>query len=215
MAEGDEVLGCRSRASDIVDLDGAMLGECGRIHEDDRHACPPDLFDLGMVVAEADRHDAVDRRAAERSCQGAVDRGDEVERVPVLLGRQRDPFAEGTEERVREDDAEGLRSEEPDRQRLSLGQHPCDGVGGVAEVLGDLADPARRFRRQPVRAVERERDGRLRYPGFAGNVGDTGASVTLLHSVRAPLGSIERTMVARRAPWGGSGRTRAGLRKPV
>ena len=106
-----------------------------------------DLLDLGMAVRQADGDDAVDGGAAHRPRQAAVQRRDEVEAVAVLLGGQRHALAEGAEERVAEDDAEGLRREHADRHRLALGEHPRDRVRAVAQVLRDLADP-----RAPSRA---------------------------------------------------------------
>ena len=50
-------------------------GSARRVDEDDRHAGPPDLLDLGMVVAQADGDDAVDGRPAHRPgqrCRGAA-----------------------------------------------------------------------------------------------------------------------------------------------
>ena len=70
----------------------------------------------------------------------------------MLLGRQGDPLAEGAEERVAEDHAQGLRREHADRHRLALGEHPRDRVRAIAQVLRDLADPERRLGRQTVRA---------------------------------------------------------------
>ena len=173
----------------VVDVDRAVVRQGARVDEDDRHAGAPDLLDLGMVVAETDGDDAVDRRPAHRPGQAAVQRRDEVERVAVRLGRDRDALAERTEERVGEDDRQGLRREDADRQRLALGEHPGDGVGGVAELLGHHADPPRRLGRQPVRAVEGERDGRLRHAGLAGDVGDARAAEALLQSA-LPLGGL-------------------------
>ena len=143
VAEPDEVLGRRAGAADVVDLDRAVLRQRRRVDQHDRHARPPDLLDLGMVVAQADGHDAVDRRPAHRPGQAAVQRRDEVERVAGLLGGDGDAFAERAEERVGEDDRQGLRREHADRQRLALAEHPRDRVGRVAELLGDLRGSAR------------------------------------------------------------------------
>ena len=140
VTEPDEVLGRRPRAADVVDLDRAVLRQRGRVDQDDRHARATDLLDLGVVVAQADRDDAVDGRPAHRPRQAAVQRRDEVQGVARLLGRDRDTLAERAEERVGEDDRQRLRREHADRQRLALAEHPGDRVRRVAELLGDLAD---------------------------------------------------------------------------
>ena len=65
--------------------------------------------DLGVVVGQADRHNAIDDRPVDRAPQGPVQRRDEVEAEPDLLGDTRDPRTERREERIREDDREVLR----------------------------------------------------------------------------------------------------------
>ena len=60
-------------------------------------------------------------------------------------------------------------------------QHPRHRVRAVAQLIGDHADPVGRLRRQSIRAVERERDGRLGHAGLAGDVGDARADRALLH----------------------------------
>ena len=112
MAKPDDVVRRGSGATDVVDLDRAVVRQSRRVDEDDRHARPADLLDLGMVVAEPDGHDAVDRRPPERAGQRPVHRGDEMEGVAVLLGHEGDALTEGPEERVREDDAQSLGGEE-------------------------------------------------------------------------------------------------------
>ena len=141
-----------------------------------------------MVVAQADGDHAVDGRPAHRPGQRAVQRRDEVERVAGLLGRRRDAFGERPEERVREDDRQRLRGQHPDRQRLALGQHPRHRVRAVAQLIGHHADPVGRLRRQSIGAVERERDGRLRHAGLAGDVGDARSDRALFHG--SPVGGI-------------------------
>ena len=71
MAEGDQVLGGRAGAADVVDLDRAVLRQGRRVDEHDRQAGPPDLLDLGVVVGQADGDDAVDRRPAHRAGQAS------------------------------------------------------------------------------------------------------------------------------------------------
>ena len=63
----EEVLGGGPGAADVVDLDRAVFRQGGRVDEDDRHAGAADLLDLGVVVGQADRDDAVDRRPAHRA----------------------------------------------------------------------------------------------------------------------------------------------------
>ncbi len=116
-----------------------------------------------------------------------VQRRDEVERVAVVLGSQRDPLREGTEVRVREDDGQSLRREDAQRVRLALRQHPGHRVRAIAERIRNVQDPARRLWRQPVRAVERERHRRLRHARLAGDVGDARASgCPVLHDLLWP-----------------------------
>ena len=141
MAKPDDVVRRGSGATDVVDLDRVVVRQGRRVDEDDRQARPADLLDLGMVVAQPDGNDAVHRCPAERAGQRPVHRGDEMEGVAVLLGHEGHALTEGPEERVREDDAQRLRGQETDRLRLALGEHPGDGVGPVAEPVGDLADP--------------------------------------------------------------------------
>jgi hypothetical protein len=186
MAEARDVLGRGAGAADVVDRHAAVLGQGGRVHEDDRHAGPADLLDLRMGVAQADGHDAIDGGAAHRPGEAAVEGRDEVERVAVLLGGEGDPFAEGTEERVAEDDAERLGGEDPDRHRLALGEHPCDRVRSIAELFSHVADAARRLGRQAVRAVERERHRGLADARLAGDVSDARTLGAGLHSVASP-----------------------------
>ncbi len=181
MAEADDVLGRCPRAALVVDLDRAVLGKGRRVDEHDRHAGPSDLFDLGVVVAQADGDDAIDGRADHRPCERTMERRDEMERVAGFLGRDRDTFAERAEERVGEDHGQRLRGQEADRQRLALRQHPGDRMGRVTKLLGNDADPVRGLRRQPIRAVEREGHGRLGYAGLAGDVGDTRPNGALIH----------------------------------
>ena len=182
VAEPDQVLGRCSSTAHVVDVDRRVLRLRIRVDEHDRQAGPPDLLDLGMVVGEADRDDAIDGRAADRPRQRAVERRDEREPVAGLLGDDRDAFREGTEERVREDHRQGLRREHPDRQGLPLREHARDRVRAVAERLGYLADALGGLRRQPVRAVEREGHRRLRDPCLACDVGNPRPLGVLLHS---------------------------------
>ena len=102
-------------------------------------------------------------------------------RVAGLLGHGRHAFGERPEERVGEDHRQRLRRQDPDRQRLALGQHPRDRVRAVAQLIGHHPDPVGRLRRQSVGAVERERDGRLGDAGLAGDVGDARADRALFH----------------------------------
>ena len=166
---------------DVVDLDRVVIGQRGRVDQNDRDPGPPDLLDLGMVVAQADGDHAVDDRPAHRPGQRAVQRRDEVERVAGLLGHRRDAFGERPEERVGEDDRQRLRRQHPDRQRLALRQHPRHRVRAVAQLIGHHADPVGRLRRQSIGAVERERDGRLGHAGLAGDVGDARSDRALFH----------------------------------
>ena len=69
---------------------------------------------------------------------------------------------------------------------LPLGEHAGDRMRGVAEAVGDLADPQGRLRREPVGAVECERDGRLRHARLSGDICDARTETALLHSVRTP-----------------------------
>ena len=186
MPEAEDVFAGGARPADVVDLDRAVLGQGRRVDEHDRDVGATDLLDLRVPVRQADRDDPVDGGAAHGPGQAAVQRRDEVEAVPVLLGGQRDALAEGAEERVAEDHAEGLRGEHADRHRLALGEHPRDRVRAIAEVLRDLADPERRLGRQPVRRVERERHGRLADARLAGDVGDARSLGPLLHSGPTP-----------------------------
>ena len=73
-------------------------------------AGPADLLDLRVVVGQADGDDTVHGRPAHRPRQAAVQRRDEVQAVAELLGRDRDALAERPEERVGEDDRQGLRA---------------------------------------------------------------------------------------------------------
>ena len=94
MAERQDVLGGGPGPSDIVDLDRSVLRQGGRVHEDDRDPGAADLLHLGVVVGQADRDDAVDRRPAHGAGQRAVERRDEVQAVAELLGGQGDALAE-------------------------------------------------------------------------------------------------------------------------
>ncbi len=150
VAQARDVLGGCPRTTDVVDLDGAVLRERGRVHEHDRKARPADLLHLGVGIAQSDGDHAVHRGPAHRPGKAAVQRRDEVEAVSVLLGNEGDTLTERPEERVAEDDAQGLRSEDADRHRLPLGQHAGDRVRRVPELLGDFADPDRGIRRQAI-----------------------------------------------------------------
>ena len=98
---------------------------------------------------------------------------DEVERVALLLGRQRDALRERPEERVGEDHRQRLRREHAEGVRLALGEHP-----------GDRVRAGSRGSRRPSRirlavsgasrlgAVEGERHRGLRDARLAGDVGD-------------------------------------------
>ncbi len=182
VAERDEVLGCGSGATGVVDLDRGLVGEGSRVDHDYRDARAPDRLDLRVLVAQADRDDAVDRCPAQRPGERPAQRRDEMERVPRLFGRDRDSLGERAEERVGEDDRERLRRQDADGQRLALGQHPGDRVRRVAELLGDTSDPAGGLGRQAFGAVEGERHRRLRDSRLAGDVGDAGADRALLHA---------------------------------
>ena len=50
MAKPDDVVRRGSGATDVVDLDRVVVRQSCRVDEDDRHARPADLLDLGMVV---------------------------------------------------------------------------------------------------------------------------------------------------------------------
>ncbi len=124
--------------------------------------------------------------------QTAVERRDEVEPVAVLLSGEGDTFAERAEERVAEDDAQRLRRQDADRHRLTLGEHPGDGVRRVAELARHVADPLRGLWGQPIGGVEGERDRRLADAGLAGNIGDARSLDPLLDQglVSAPRPGI-------------------------
>ena len=85
----------------------------------------------------ADRDHAVDHRPLDRAGQRPVERRDEVERVALLLGGQRDALRERPEERVGEDDRQRLRREDAQRERLALGEHARDRVRAVAQGVRD------------------------------------------------------------------------------
>ena len=120
-------------------------------------------------------------------------------RVSGCLGRCGDALRECREERVGEDDRQGLRGQHADRQGFALGQHPGHGVRRVAEPIGDRPDPDRRIGRKAVRAVERERDGRLRHAGFPGDVADARTDRALIHGPDRPpkTGLVDRFMTVR------------------
>ncbi len=166
----------------VVDLDRAVFRQGRRVHQDDGQAGAPDLLDLRVVVGQADGDHAVHGRPAHRPGQAAVQRRDEVQAVAELLGRDGDALAERPEERVREDDRQGLRGQDADRQGLALGEHPGDRVGPIAEFVGDGADAAGGLGRQPVRAVERERHGRLGDTRLARDVRDPWPAGPLFHT---------------------------------
>ena len=115
---------------------------------------------------------AVDHRPVHRARQRPVKGRDELQGVALVLGRAGDAFGEGPEERVREDQGQRLRREQPDRPRRALGEHPGDRVRPVAERLRDRADPDGRLWREATGPVERERHGRFRDAGLARDVGD-------------------------------------------
>ncbi len=131
-----------------------------------------ELLDLRVARRQADDHRPVDRRPVHRAGERAVQGRDEVERVALLLGGERDALRERPEEGVGEDDRQRLGGEHADGPRRALGEHPGDRVGPVAERVGDGPDPGGGLGRQPARAVERKRHGRLRDAGLAGDVGD-------------------------------------------
>ena len=116
----------------------------------------------------------------------------------MLLGGQCDALAEGAEERVAEDDAEGLRGEHADRHRLALGEHPRDRVRAIAQVLGDRADAKRRLGRQAVRRVERERHRGLADARLPGDVGDARSLGALLHSGPTPRAAMRPRLLLNR-----------------
>jgi hypothetical protein len=94
VAKAQQVLGGRAGARLVVDDDRAVLRQVIRVDEDHRDAGAADLADLGMVGGQADGHDPVDRRAADREGQRAVQRRDEVQLVAEVLGGMGDALAE-------------------------------------------------------------------------------------------------------------------------
>ena len=152
-----------------------------------------------------------------------VQRRDEVERVPVLLGGQRDALAEGAEERVREDRPKRLRGQHADGR--------ASGAGSASGRPGAADSPANPRRRGSGVAVSgASRSGLLNAnetavfdtPASAGDVGDARASrVRCLHAsprwLRAPARSTAAARSGLRVPSGRS--VRSGLQnrfsKPV
>ena len=149
-----------------------MLRERGGVDQDERQAGTADLLDLGVAVREADGDDAVDGRTAHRAEQAAVERRDEVQAVAALLRGEGDAFTERPEGRVAEADAERLRGQHADHERLALGEHPGDRMRRVSQVLGDLEDPRGGLGREPFRRVEGKGDSRLAHSRFVGHVCD-------------------------------------------
>ena len=185
MAQLQQVLRGGPGAALVVDLDARLVRERARVDHHQRHAGGADLLDLGVRGGEArPRRRRRPSPGPSPAASEPVERGDEVERVALLLGGQRDALAEGAEERVGEDHRQRLRRQHADGVRLALGEHPRDRVRAVAERVRDVADPARRLGRQPVRAVEGERHGGLRHARLAGDVGDARpARGPLLHGL--------------------------------
>ena len=190
MAEPDEVLGGRTRAALVVDLDRRQVGQRARVDHHQRQPGGPQLLDLRVVRRQADHDNAVHRRPAHRAGERPLQRRDEVQGVALVLGRQRDALRECPEERVGEDHRQRLRGEHAEGARRSLGQHPGDRVGPVAEGVRDRANADRRLGREPAGPVEGERDRGLRDARLAGDVGDARtAPGPLLHGhlgVRRP-----------------------------
>ena len=110
MAELQQVLRGGAGPALVVDLDDRLVRQRARVDHHQRQAGGADLLDLRVVGGQADRDDAVDRRPAHRAGEDAVERRDEVERVALLLGGERDALAERAEERVGEDDRQRLRA---------------------------------------------------------------------------------------------------------
>src|SRR3954449_12983683 len=100
MAELEQVLRRRARAALVIDLDERQVLERAGVDHDERQPGRTDLLDLRVIRRQPDRDDAVDGGAAHRPGEAATQRGDEVERVALLLGGQRDALAERAEERV-------------------------------------------------------------------------------------------------------------------
>jgi hypothetical protein len=172
VAEAQEVVRGGSGTTLVVDLDTRLVRQGARVHHHQRHAGGADLLHLGVTGSETDDDHAVHRGPAHRAGERAVERRDEVEGVAFLFGRQGNALAEGPEEGVREDHRQRLRGQHPQGMGAALGEHARNRVRAITEGIGNPTDPDRRLRRQPIRAVERERDSRLRHARLAGDVGD-------------------------------------------
>ena len=123
MAEAEEVLGGRARAALVVDLDRRLVGQGARVDHHQRQAGGAELLDLG-VVARTGRSRPTPSTVARPIARASEPWSgrDEVERVALLLGRQRDALRERPEERVGEDDRQRLGREHADGVRRALGR---------------------------------------------------------------------------------------------
>ena len=192
MPEGEQVASGRSGAYFVVRLDRAMLGQRAAVDEDHRQARPPDLFDFGMILAQAHGHESVDRRTPDGSDERSVERRDEEEAISRRVGGSGHASAQLGVERVAEHDAQHLWRKQPDSHRVLLSEHPANGMRPVAHRVSDPADHRGRGRVQALRAVERKGDGGLRHTRFLRHVGDP----------RAPRPGIHALLHGPRPTWG-------------
>ncbi len=222
VAEAQQMVRGGTGAALVVDLDARLVRQGARVHHHQRHAGGADLLHLGVAGRETHDDDAVHRRPAHRAGERAVERRDEVEGVALLFGCQGNALAEGPEEGVREDHGQRLGRQHAQGMGAALGEHTRNRVRTVAERIGNTTDADRRLRRQPIRAVERERDRRLRHARLAGDVGDARPSrVAVLQGLLTAAcrlsGRCSRGWWSRALPWSRSPRSRVATRssKPV
>ena len=176
-----------------------MLVESGRVDEDDRQAGAADLLDLGVVLAQAQGHEAVDAGQTSGARQRAVQRRDEQQAVTGFLGDAGHSLAEHAEERIGERRDQGLRGQDAEGAGVALGEHPGNRVGPVAERVRDRADPGRRLGAQPIGVVEGDRDGRLGHAGLSCDIADAYATGTLM--IHVPPLVVARACYDRGQGW--------------
>ncbi len=92
----------------VVHFDRPVFGERGGVDKHDREAGPSDLLDLRVVLGQTEGDETVHCGPAHGAGERALEGRDEEDAVAEVLGGVGDAFTEGPEERVREDDGQGL-----------------------------------------------------------------------------------------------------------
>src|SRR5712691_1525957 len=173
MSEIEKVAPGGLGAARIVDVDGGVFGRLLRVDEHGRDADSIQRRQGGVVRAEAQADETIDRRLTDRAFQRSVEGRNQEQRQVVLLDQLAEALEQLAQELVGENSAEALRDEDADGPAAAKGKCARGRMWRVAEVVGDLQHPLQGGLPELLGVVEREGDGGLRHASGAGHVSDS------------------------------------------